>query len=60
MVQAMINDYKYSLRIERKQAIQAAHDLCYGHEIVQRIIQAESASEIWRILKEARLKSSDI
>ena len=56
----MINDYKYSLHIERKQAIKAAHDLCYGHEIVQRIIKAESASEIWRILKEARLKSSYI
>ena len=56
----MINDYKYSLRIERKQAIRAARDLCYNHEVVQRIIQAESASEIWRILKEARIKSSDI
>ena len=56
----MISDYKYSLRIERKQAIQAARDLCDGYEVVQRISKAESASEIWRILKEARLKSSDI
>ena len=56
----MISDYKYSLRIERKQAIQAARDLCYGYEVVQRIIKAESASEIWRILKEARLNSSYI
>lgn len=56
----MINDYKYSLRIERKQAMRAARDLCYDHEVVQRIVQAESASEIWRILKESRIKSRDI
>lgn len=56
----MINNYRYSLPIERKQAMRAAYDLCYGHEVIQRIMEAESVSEIWRILKQARIKSSDI
>ena len=46
-----------NLREYRKQAIKAAHELCYGDEVKARIRDAKSQDEIASIMKTARENS---
>lgn len=42
------------VRIYRREALKAAHDLCYGDEVKARIKNATSSAEIARIMRTAR------
>ena len=46
---------KTILDAEKNEAIEIAEQLCYGKEVTQKIMRAESVYEISRILKQARL-----
>ena len=51
------SEYNYdtcTARYYRSQAIRAAKDLKYGPKVIEKIREAESASEIARIMKTAR------
>ena len=38
----------------KKESLEAARDLCYGREIINKIREAKSDNEISRIMKSAR------
>ena len=46
-IKMLSNQYK-------KEALEAARDLCYGREIINKIREAKSDNEISRIMKSAR------
>ena len=48
-----------SIKTERRKAIEAAEDLCYGEEVVEALRRAATVSELTRILLEARIRSCE-
>ena len=47
------------IKTERRKAIEAAQDFCYGEEVVEALRNAETTSELTRILLNARIRSCE-
>lgn len=48
------------VKTERRKAIEAAQDFCYGEEVVEALRNAETTSELTRILLNARIRSCEV
>lgn len=43
-----------SFELYQSQAIDAAKDLCYGPNVIKRLVEAKTSGEIERIMRDAR------